>query len=151
MLTKAGTLIPLASVNRLTVAGGLGWPPRLRITYIYPILSPNLSKVPRWQILTPKGCQNLDSRRCHHRCPLSHPRLWQNLLNNMAHMHLSLPQRLWRLCMCTTELKKSVGCPWETWIIHDLPNRITLQRHCSITTVYITNYIRVKVRKSYIT
>jgi hypothetical protein len=32
--------------------------------------------------------------------------LWQNLLNNMAHM-------------CTTELKKSVGCPRETRIIHE--------------------------------
>jgi hypothetical protein len=36
--------------------------------------------------------------------------------------------------MCTTELKKSVGCPRETRIIHDLLSRITFQRYYSITT-----------------
>jgi hypothetical protein len=37
--------------------------------------------------------------------------------------------------MCTIELKKSVGCPRKTQIIHDLPSRITFKRHYNITTV----------------
>jgi hypothetical protein len=47
-------------------------------------------------------------------------------------------------CTCVPQnFKKPVGCPRETRIIHDLPSRITFQRHDSITTVYIINYIRV--------
>jgi hypothetical protein len=49
--------------------------------------------------------------------------------------------------MCTTELKKFVGCPRETRIIHDLPSKITFQSNYSIITVYIINYIKVKKAK----
>jgi hypothetical protein len=52
--------------------------------------------------------------------------------------------------MCTTELKKSVGCPRETRIIHDSSKQDHITEALQYYNSLYTNYIRVKVRKSYI-